>query len=392
MRKLLKVGLAGALTLLLSMLSACTGMVQQELDDTHAKLEALQQLIADMNDEMETLGQIVGKLNESNAIIPGSFVQSEEGYDLSFKDGTTIHIPFGTDGRMLIPVGVKNDEDGLYYWTVDGDWLLDQDGNMIQAGATDGIAPEVLVEDGFWCLYIDGKKVATLASCDEMDGIGVFYGIDTSDPYKVVLTLHDGSTVELPYFAPLKLVFNDPLQDSRAIAPGEVLPIPFEVVVEGGDGLAPVITSGTDGVFVSRVEKGETPGTGVLYVQAPDPFSEGYSFLTAWCEGYTAVKVISFHERVLPELPDAPIRFTIQGGTRTIPYDQDYDYTIPSSAEAWLSIAYRAASGTVAITAKPNLTTAPRSCTVSISPKDNPGFVCGTFEVTQFGFSSNNIE
>ena len=108
MRKLLKVGLAGALTLLLSMLSACTGMVQQELDDTHAKLEALQQLIADMNDEMETLGQIVGKLNESNAIIPGSFVQSEEGYDLSFKDGTTIHIHFGTDGHLSrLPSGVK---------------------------------------------------------------------------------------------------------------------------------------------------------------------------------------------------------------------------------------------------------------------------------------------
>lgn len=374
------------------MLSACTGIVQQEMDDTHAKLEALQKLIADMNSDLETLGLIVSKLNESNAIIPGSFVQSEEGYDLSFKDGTTIHIHFGTDGRTLIPVGVKNDEDGLYYWTVDGDWLLDQDGNMIQAGATDGAKPEIRIEDEFWCLYVNGKKVATLASCEEMDGIAVFYGIDTSDPSKIVLTLKGGSTIELPYFAPIKVVFNDPLEDSRAIAPGEVLPIPFEVVVEGGDGFTPVITSGTDGVYVSRVEKGETPGTGILYVQAPDPFFEGYSFLTAWCEGYTAVKVISFRERVLPTLPDAPIRFTILGGTRTIPYDPDYIYTIPSSSDNWLSLAYREAAGTVAITAKPNLTTEPRACTVSISPKDNPGFVCGSFEVTQFGFTSNNIE
>lgn len=367
-------------------------MVQQELDETHAKLEALQKLIADMNTDMEALGRIADKLNGSNAIIPGSFTESKEGYDLSFKDGTTVHIHFGTDGRMLIPVGVKNDEDGLYYWTVDGEWLLDKEGNMIRAGASDGAKPEITVEDGFWCLYVGGEKVATLASCDEMDGVGVFYGIDTSDPSKVVLTLHDGSTVELPYFAPIKLVFNDSLQDTRPIAPGEVLPIPFQVVVEGGEGLTPVITSGTDGVYFSRVEKGETPGSGVLYVQAPDPFSKGYSFLTAWCEGYTAVKVISFTERVLPELPDGPVRFTIMGGTRTISYDPDYDYTIPFFADDWLKVSFRADNKTMSLTAKTNLTTESRSCTVTVSPKDNPGFVCGSFEVIQIGFSTNNIE
>ena len=60
--------------------------------------------------------------------------------------------------------------DGVYYWTIDGEWLLDSDGNKIpttgkdgadgqngengQDGA-DGITPQLKIEEDYWYISYD---------------------------------------------------------------------------------------------------------------------------------------------------------------------------------------------------------------------------------------------
>ncbi len=130
MRKRLLVWAFLALT---AILSGCTDMFRTELDETNAKLKALQELAASTNKELTALSEIVSKLDDTHTIDPKSLVMTDEGYEVSFRDGTKIFIPFGRDGidgRTLIPVGVKQAEDGLYYWTVDGTELKDAEGNL----------------------------------------------------------------------------------------------------------------------------------------------------------------------------------------------------------------------------------------------------------------------
>ena len=33
---------------------------------------------------------------------------------------------------------MKKDTDGIYYWTLDGEWLTDEKGNKVKAQGTDG--------------------------------------------------------------------------------------------------------------------------------------------------------------------------------------------------------------------------------------------------------------
>ena len=136
MKRLSRSGAFLALPIILAMLSGCTGMVESELDETHAKLKALQELAASVNKDLMTLDGIVARLDDDHTIDPSTLKVTEDGYTVSFRDGKTVYIHFGkdgVDGRTLIPIGVRKDSDGLYYWTVDGKVMKDADGNLMRA-------------------------------------------------------------------------------------------------------------------------------------------------------------------------------------------------------------------------------------------------------------------
>ena len=205
--------LALVLPVFLSVFSGCTDMVRPELDETHAKLQALQELAGAVNRDLHILDLIVQELDDGHTILPETFQQTEDGYEVSFRDGKKIVIPFGkdgVDGVQFVPVGVR-DEDGLYYWTLDGEWMLDADSTKIRAGATDGIVPQFKVENGFWWISMDGGATfQELAACDDMDGFGVFRDVRQTTSGKVLLTLWDGETVELWSQFPFRMSFEGP--------------------------------------------------------------------------------------------------------------------------------------------------------------------------------------
>lgn len=397
MRRRFRVGVLCALPLFLALLFSCTGMVQEELEATHAKLEALQKAAAEASKQLEDLTVIVKLLENSDdhTIDPASLKVTEDGYEVSFKDGETIVIPFGKDGkdgRTLIPVGVMQDEDSLYYWQVDGEWLLDDEGNKMRAGATDGVdgadgadgvMPQIVVENGSWWIVFEGKEPVEIAKCEDIDGVGVFSNIDTSDPERLILTLLNGTKLEIPYYFAIKVSFNGAAKDTVLIGAGELLPIPYEVLVEGAGSEPVVVTSGTDGVYFSRIVEGEQPGKGTVLVQAPAEFSEGYIFLTAYCGGCTAIKMISFEGRkVTPDSETVTVRLASGADTVKVAYTANFDYVV-SSDTTWLKVVPNLADSTLAFISKPNEADTVRTGTVTVSPKDNPDYVCTTFSVVQ---------
>ena len=72
-----------------------------------------------------------------------------DGYRIEFSDGETITIRHGRDGEDGTPgtdgqdgytpvIGVRMDTDGIYYWTLDGEWLLDDQGNKMRVTGENG--------------------------------------------------------------------------------------------------------------------------------------------------------------------------------------------------------------------------------------------------------------
>ncbi len=397
MRRRFRVWALCALPLFLALLYGCTGMVQEELEATHAKLEALQKAAAEASKQLEDLTVIVKLLENSDdhTIDPASLKVTEDGYEVSFKDGETIVIPFGKDGkdgRTLIPVGVMQDEDSLYYWQVDGEWLLDDEGNKMRAGATDGadgadgadgVMPQIVVENGSWWIVFEGQEPVEIAKCEDIDGVGVFSDIDVTDPERLILTLLNGTKLEIPYYFAIKVSFSGAAKDTVLIGAGELLPIPYEVLVEGAGSEPVVVTSGTDGVYFSRIVEGEQPGKGMVLVQAPAVFSEGYIFLTAYCGGCSAVKMISFEGReVTLAAETSTVRLASGADTVKVAYTANFDYVV-SSDTTWLKVVPNPADSTLTFISKPNVADTVRTGTVTVSPKDNPDYVCTTFNVLQ---------
>ena len=378
--------LAVVLPVFLSVFSGCTDMVQPELDETHAKLQALQELAGALNWDLHILDLIVKELDDSHTILPESFHQTEDGYEVSFRDGKKIVIPFGkdgVDGRMFVPVGVR-DEDGLYYWTLNGEWMKDADGNRIRAGATDGFVPQFKVEDGFWWISLDGGATfSELAACDDMDGFGVFREVQQTTSGKVILTLWDGETVELWSQFPFRMSFEGPVRDTLLIAAGELLPIPYKVIVEGETDQPLVVTSGTDGVYLSSLEPVDDT-TGVVKVKAPADYADGYILLSASCGGYSALKMITFRPReVTPTESFVTVRLGSGSDSKAFPYQANFDYVVTPAQGAWLEVVSDPETGALTFTPQANDGTGVRECIVTVSPKDNPDYVCTTFRVIQ---------
>lgn len=184
------------------------------LEDRVAKLE---ELCKQMNTNIVSLQAIVNVLQESDYITGVAPVMQdgkEVGYIITFSKSNPITIYHGKDGEdgtdgndgTTPSIGVKQDTDGIYYWTLNGEWLTDDQGEKIKAeGAdgNDGTTPKFKIENDYWYIsYNNGETWEQLGKATGEDGTGgdsMFTGIDykTSTDY-VIFTLADGTQIKLP--------------------------------------------------------------------------------------------------------------------------------------------------------------------------------------------------
>ncbi len=110
-------------------------------EDMGSRLAALEELCSRLNTNIVSLQQIVEAL-QGNDYVTGvvPVVENGEtvGYTISFSKSGPVTIYHGKKGENgqngTTPViGVEQDTDGLYYWTLDGEWLTDDEGSKILA-------------------------------------------------------------------------------------------------------------------------------------------------------------------------------------------------------------------------------------------------------------------
>ena len=192
------------------------------LENRVAKLE---ELCKQMNTNIASLQTIVTAL-QNNVYVTGTtpFMQDgkEIGYTITFSKGNPITIYHGKDGQngedgedgTTPTIGVKKDTDGVYYWTLNGEFIV-VDGGKIKAegkdgtNGTNGTTPQFKIENDYWFIsYDDGDTWTQLGKAtgedgkDGQDGVGgdsMFSGVDyeTSTDY-VIFTLSNGTQIKLP--------------------------------------------------------------------------------------------------------------------------------------------------------------------------------------------------
>ena len=222
---LLTVALAGV------MLTSCEyddSEIWNEIDNVKDRVETLEEAVIKTNEDIVALQTIVNALQKN--VYVTAVTPTTEGYTITFSDGTTAEIKNGkdgangADGTNAPVISVKQDTDGNYYWTMDGEWLL-VDGQKVRANGIDGengengtdgkdaVAPQVRINDTTkeWEISTDGGLtwVSTGVVAEGKDGVAgsngsngaagdsFFKSVDTSNPDYVVITLADGTEFRL---------------------------------------------------------------------------------------------------------------------------------------------------------------------------------------------------
>ena len=142
-------------------------------EDMGSRLAALEELCSRLNTNIVSLQQIVEAL-QGNDYVTGvvPVVENGEtvGYTISFSKSGPVTIYHGKKGENgqngTTPViGVEQDTDGLYYWTLDGEWLTDDEGSKILAqGMAGKSAYELAVDKGYlgtvedWLASLNGSN------------------------------------------------------------------------------------------------------------------------------------------------------------------------------------------------------------------------------------------
>lgn len=131
-----------------------TGL-REQLADHEQRIQTLETLCRQMNTNITSLQAIVDALQQNDYIKSVTPVQEGNeviGYTIEFVKNGSITIYHGkngqngADGQDGAPgqdghtpvIRVQQDADGKYYWTLDGEWLLDADGNKVPTTGENG--------------------------------------------------------------------------------------------------------------------------------------------------------------------------------------------------------------------------------------------------------------
>ena len=202
----------------------------ESIRDHEQRISALEELCKQMNTNIEALQTLVNALEKRDYITNISPIREDGeviGYTISFAYSDTITIYHGEDGKdgangkdgYTPQIGVMKDTDGIYYWTLDGEWLLDGKGNKIQANGvngtdgtngsngTNGVTPQLKIENDYWYVSYDNgatwEKLGKATGNDGIDGENgedgdsIFKSVTQDDEY-VYFNLADGTMITLP--------------------------------------------------------------------------------------------------------------------------------------------------------------------------------------------------
>ena len=198
-----------------SALQGQIGSLSGQLKDYESRLKELERITAQQNTNIGSLQTIVTALQDKDyvtSVAPINEGDEVVGYTITFSKSGAVTIYNGKDGYVPA-MGVKQDEsDGQWYWTVDGEWLRDSDGDKVRASAADGedgepgtpgqsgVTPQLKIVDGYWYVSYDGGKIweeDTLGQATGDKGYTMFAEVTYDEEY-LYITMADGEKLTLP--------------------------------------------------------------------------------------------------------------------------------------------------------------------------------------------------
>lgn len=314
----------------------------EDIDQANERISKLTERVTSLEVEMaKANGSIAALQTLVEALSSAEYVTGVEetsgGYVLTFRSGKTATITDGKDGHSPL-VGVRKDTDGVWYWTLDGQWLTDNQGQKVRADGAkgdqgaqgvqgeqgkqgeqgnqgeqgpQGLTPQLRInsESNEWEVSLDEGKTwtSTGVKATGENGDAFFKSVDVGDD-TIVITLVDGTSMELPLFDTFKkirdrvqsIVYRPDYSDGMiAVEDGKEVTMSYvvmpelmaKVIADNSDKLSLVGTAlqtRAEGATLTVSEATGDAVTGVLTVKAtPSGFEAGryYGFALRFSDG-----------------------------------------------------------------------------------------------------------
>lgn len=223
-------------------LSGCKyddGDLWERVDGLDKRIEALEGTVAEMNGQIGSMKTIVDAL-KSGAVIT-EVTETETGYTIRLSDDRTLKIENGKNGADAPVIGVGQDEDGAWYWTVTTDgqtnWLSSGNKDRFPVSGSNGVTPTLGIDaEGYWTvdtgngpenIYSGNDKVSALGKEGEPgeDGDSFFRSV-TQDEEHVYFTLADGTVLTVAKLVGASFRFAD--QEAAALYYGATVELMLE--------------------------------------------------------------------------------------------------------------------------------------------------------------------
>ena len=392
--------------------------------------EQLQMLCNEMNTNISSLQTIIAALQNNDyvqSIVPLMEDSKAVGYTITFTKSGAVNIYHGKDGINGTDgangkdgqngadgkdghnpiVSVKKDSDGIYYWTLDGEWLLDENGSKVKAVGIDGkdgtngtngtdgkdgqdaITPLLKIENDYWHIsYDNGFSWSQLGKATGEKGDSFFQSLSQDEQF-VYFTLATGTVITLPKGVTLDITFAD--NDLVVMSPNSIHSISYSVLSVTENVTVEVISSSDIRAKVVAVDA--TGKSGRIEIKSSTALDEYSKVIVFVSNGEKVImKSISFEQARLEISDGAKQKISAEGGNISLNFmtNVNWEVHIPTSAQNWISPVPQTRAltpYTAILNIAPNTSLSERSAIVNIISKD--GKLSISYTITQGVF--NNV-
>ena len=307
-------------------------------------LEALQQEVSELKAFVEQLNSDVSALNTFMEAYQGCkmvshVVETSYGWTIYFNDDTWCDLRHGEKGdtgekgeKGDAPViGVRQDADGKWYWTLGEDFLM-VDGNKIPATGEDGkdaATPQFqVVEGNMLQVSYDGGK--TWSDVGEVEGVSTVPSAVTdviTTENDVTFVLAEGEPLVMARYKALAIAVSVP------VSAGDVYTAEYSLT--GGDDKVQVVCSVNGGWKASVTRKDAVSGT--ITLTAPSVWEDALVLVFAYSDSRVAMTAVSITQDKV-EIGQNEYSAPVEGVVFEIPVSANFVPYVSTTAD-WVSVA-----------------------------------------------------
>ena len=367
----------------------------ERLDNLENRISALEELVGEINANISSLQSIVTAIQTGDYITSVNPINADGkniGYNITFAKGDPITIYHGQDGANgedgtngqdgkdgvngkdgadghTPVIGVKQDTDGIWYWTVDGGWLLDANNQKVKAVGTDGkdgadgkdgsngqdgkdgndgITPQLKIEDGCWYVSTDNGATWTqlgkakgdngkdgVDGKDGKDGDSMFQSVNVTET-EVTFVMADGQVFVIKRAAALSIEFDS--ADLVVMGTNSSRDIHYTITSMIGDIIIEALSSADIKVKVVKTDD----KNGTLNVKTGATIDEYSKVVILVSNGSQAImRTLIFEAEAIEVEENTTKEISNEGGEITLEFFSNVPChaVIPVEAQSWISVA-----------------------------------------------------